>query len=106
MSGQLVVGQCCNLLIKTFGLTLFAKFPVWEAEFPCSLVLVSSAIVREKRIPARGLGSLSSVIVELRASAEKSHHRLQKVLNRTEEVEASELGIGLLGGQGECEGGH
>ena len=101
-----MVGQYCDLLIKCLGLTLFAKFPVREAEFASSLVLVSAAIVREKRISARGLRSLSPVISELRTSAEKSHHRLQKVLNRTEKVEASELGIGLLGGQGECEAGH
>jgi len=76
-------------------LTVFAQFSVWEAKFPRSLVHISATVIREQFINSCGLRRLSPVISESR-TAKESHHRLEQVLERSEQVETSKLSVDIL----------
>ena len=77
------------------SLTLLAEDPVWEAEFPCALVPVSSAVWGEDGVPAGGLWPLGPVIPES-PSEHVSEEALERPGEGTEKVfqGPEELGIG------------
>ena len=78
-------------MMKFYSLTVLAKKTVWEAEFSCSLVRVSSAIGGKDFVPPCGLGPLCSIVVE-----PGSHQTPKKVAHRSEKVGQGpeKLGVG------------
>ena len=82
-------------------LTVLAEEAVRETELAGSLVGVSTAVVGEERVVAGGHRSHRPVVDELRTEAhhvrDPRHERLDRILNRAEEVcEALEGGEGKL----------
>ena len=82
-------------------LTVLAEEPVGEAQLSGALVRISAAVVREQRVISSGHGGHRPVVDELRTEAhhvrDPRHERLDRILNRAEEVcEALEGGEGKL----------
>ena len=88
-------------LVTKVLLTVLAKEAIGETELAGSLVRVSTAVVGEERVVAGGHRSHRPVVDELRPEAhhvrDPRHERLDRILNRAEEVcEALEGGEGKL----------
>merc|ERR1712025_1466194 len=73
---QVTIESLNTPLVNSF----FAKFPIWEAEFPRPLILVSTTIIGKELVPPRGLWGLGPIVYKLGTSSKKPHHRLEKIL--------------------------